>query len=441
MAKEHAPVRSVWEDAERPVFPVLDGDITTDVLVIGGGMAGLLCALLLDRAGVRYVLVEADRICGGATAGTTAKITLQHGFFADRLIRRFGYERAKMYVDANAAALAEYCALCAGMDCGFTAADNIVFTRRDRKLVETEAEALDKLGVRAAVIDSLPVPVGCTGAVLVRNQAQFHPLRFAFAVARELNIYEHTRVVSVSPGLAETERGRIRAERIVIATHFPMLNGRGMYFMKLYQHRSYMLALENVPPVPAMIVDESPSGLTFRQCGDRLLLGGSGSRTGKRSSGWDGLRQFAERFAPDARETAHWAAQDCMTLDGVPYVGQYSRSTSWLYVTTGFGKWGMTGAMAGAMLLRDQLQGKTNDFAPVFLPSRSMLRPQLAVNLAESVAGILRPTAPRCPHMGCALKYNRQERSWDCTCHGSRFAADGTLLDNPAKTRLKTGKR
>lgn len=434
-------MRSVWENTERPVFPALDGDITTDVLIIGGGMAGLLCALLLDRAGIRYTLAEADRICGGVTAGTTAKITLQHGFFADRLIRRFGYERAKMYVDANAAALWEYRDLCAGLDCGFAAADNIVFTRRNRKLAETEAAALDMLGVRAEVLDSLPVPVDCTGAVLVRDQAQFHPLRFAFAAAQGLNIYEHTRVVSVSPGMVQTEHGRIRAERIIIATHFPMLNGRGLYFMKLFQHRSYMLALENAPPVPAMIVDESPAGMTFRQHGDLLLLGGSGSRTGKRSGGWDDLRQFAKRIAPDARETAHWAAQDCMTLDGVPYVGQYSRSTPWLYVTTGFGKWGMTGAMAGAMLLRDQLLGKTSDFAPAFSPSRTMLRPQLAVNLAEAIAGMLRPTAPRCPHMGCALTYNRQEHSWDCTCHGSRFAADGTLLDNPAKTGLKTGKR
>ena len=311
-------MRSVWENTERPVFPALDGDITTDVLIIGGGMAGLLCALLLDRAGIRYTLAEADRICGGVTAGTTAKITLQHGFFADRLIRRFGYERAKMYVDANAAALWEYRDLCAGLDCGFAAADNIVFTRRNRKLAETEAAALDKLGVRAEVLDSLPVPVDCTGAVLVRDQAQFHPLRFAFAAAQGLNIYEHTRVVSVSPGMVQTEHGRIRAERIIIATHFPMLNGRGLYFMKLFQHRSYMLALENAPPVPAMIVDESPKGMTFRQHGDLLLLGGSGSRTGKRSGGWDDLRQFAKRFAPDARETAHWAAQDCMTLDGVP---------------------------------------------------------------------------------------------------------------------------
>ena len=121
-----------------------------------------------------------------------------------------------------------------------------------------------------------------------------------------------------------------------------------------------------------------------------------------------------------------------MTLDGVPYIGRYSARTEGLYVATGFNKWGMTSAMVAAELLTDLVRGKENPYAEVFSPSRTMLRPQLWSNAGHALAGLLRPTAPRCPHMGCALKYNSAERSWDCPCHGSRFAKDGELLDGPA---------
>ena len=121
-----------------------------------------------------------------------------------------------------------------------------------------------------------------------------------------------------------------------------------------------------------------------------------------------------------------------MSLDGVPYIGQYSKTTPNLYVATGFNKWGMTSAMAAATILADLVQGRDNPYAEVFATSRSILRPQLFLNAAEATLSLLTPTAPRCPHMGCALKYNRAERSWDCPCHGSRFQEDGRLIDNPA---------
>ena len=121
-----------------------------------------------------------------------------------------------------------------------------------------------------------------------------------------------------------------------------------------------------------------------------------------------------------------------MSLDGVPYIGRYSRGTPEMFVASGFNKWGMTSSMAAATILADLVQGRDNPYAEVFDPSRSILRPQLAVNGAETIFSWLTPTVPRCPHMGCALKFNRAERSWDCPCHGSRFDKSGKLIDNPA---------
>jgi glycine/D-amino acid oxidase-like deaminating enzyme len=214
-----------------------------------------------------------------------------------------------------------------------------------------------------------------------------------------------------------------------------MNNKHGAYFLKMYQSRSYELALENAGSVDGMYVDGN-GGLSFRQYGDLLLLGGGGHRTGKPGGGWAALEDFVKRYYPGAKERFRWATQDCMTLDGLPYIGRYSKRTPNLYVATGFNKWGMTSSMVAAELLGDLVQGRGNLYASVFDPSRTVLHPQLAVNMLEAAKSLMTFTKPRCPHMGCALKWNKQERSWDCPCHGSRFTEDGKLLNNPATDDL-----
>ena len=430
--------RSLWrKNAQLPAFAPLETDLRTDVLVIGGGMAGILCAHMLREAGVDCALVEARNICGGVTQNTTAKLTVQHGLIYHKLIRSLGREQAQMYLRANQRALEAYRGLCAGIDCDFEARDNYVYSMSDAALLDRELTALQSLGVPARLVKSLPLPLQSAGAVCVPDQAQFHPLKFVASLADGLRIHENTRVLELAPGLARTARGSIRAKRIIVATHFPMLNKHGLYFLKLYQHRSYVLALENAPELQGMYVDEAEVGMSFRNAQNLLLLGGGDHRTGKRGGGWRELADFARIHYPQARIRCRWATQDCMTLDGVPYIGQYSPRTPDLYVLTGFNKWGMTGAMAGALLLRDMLLDRTPDWAEVFSPARSMLHRQLFINAGEAVVNLLTPTAPRCPHMGCALKHNSQEHSWDCPCHGSRFAEDGALIDNPATGNLK----
>ena len=424
---------SIWtKTAQLPQFEPLRSDLNTDVLIIGGGLAGVLCAYKLAQAGVDYALVEADRICSGITKNTTAKITSQHGLIYDKLIREFGVERARLYLEANQGALEEYRALCRDIDCYFEEKDAFVYSIDKRWKLERELKALDRLGFRAEFVEQIPIPFPTAGAVKFPRQAQFHPLKFLAAIVKNLRILERTKVLELGPGKAVTSGGTISADRIIVATHFPLLNKHGGYFLKLYQHRSYVLALENALDVHGMYIDENEKGLSFRNYSGLLLLGGGSHRTGKGGGGWQELERFARRDYPDARITARWATQDCMTLDGVPYIGPYSKGTADLYVATGFNKWGMTSSMAAASLLTDLVLGRKNPYAELFSPSRTVLRPQLAANGLESVLGLLTPTAPRCPHMGCALKYNAAEHSWDCPCHGSRFGEDGTLIDNPA---------
>ena len=429
---------SLWEETwKHPAFPPLDGDTDTDVLIIGGGMAGILCAYRLHQAGVPYLLAEAETIGSGTTKNTTAKLTSQHGLIYERLIRLFGTERAKQYLTANQEALEAYRELCRGICCGFEEKDAYVYSRNDRKKLERELAALEKLGFHAEFAEQLPLPFPVAGAVKFPHQAQFHPLEFLAAIAKDLHICEHTPVQELVGTTAITPRGRITAKKIIVTTHFPFLNKHGSYFLKLYQHRSYVIALEHAQNVDGMYVDEAQKGMSFRNYGGQLLVGGGDHRTGKQGGGWRELREFAKRYYPQAVETAHWAAQDCMSLDGVPYIGPYSASTDHLYVASGFNKWGMTSSMVAARILSDLVQEKENPYGDVFSPSRTILRPQLVVNGLEAAAGLLTPTARRCPHLGCALKWNPQEHSWDCPCHGSRFTEDGALIDNPATGDLK----
>ena len=430
-------MESIWQDFDLPQFPRLQEDIRTGVLIIGGGMAGLLCAHKLTAAGVDCVVAEAAGVAGGITSNTTAKITSQHGLIAHTLAGRFGLETAGLYLEANEKAVAEYRNLCAGLDCGFQEQDNYIYSTNDRGILEEELFSLDALGFPAEMAEDLPLPFPTVGAVKFPHQAQFHPRKFLAGILPNLTVYAHTPVRELTKQGAITEHGSITAEKIIVATHFPFLNKHGSYFMKLYQQRSYVLALENGPMFDGMYLDEAEGGFSFRHYGSALLLGGGGHRTGKPGAGWSILEQRAAQWYPGAAITHRWAAQDCMSLDGIPYIGQYSARTPNLYVATGFNKWGMTSSMVAAQVLTDLILEKSNPYAAIFSPSRSMLHPQLGSNLLESAKNLLSLSPKRCPHLGCALKWNPQERSWDCPCHGSRFTEDGKLIDNPATGDLK----
>ena len=435
-------MESIWtRDAQPPRFPALESDASTDVLVVGGGLAGLLCAWFLQQEGLDCLILEAGRVGRGATLGTTAKVTAQHGLMGTRLLRDLGADRARLYVRANLEAVEEYRRLCGVLDCGFEDADSFVYFRDDRELLDRELAALRRLGCPAQFQKDLELPFSTAGAVKVPGQGKLHPLRLLAALARELRVYEHTRVRDVGilkdgGRAAFTDGGVVRAKRMVIATHFPFLDRWGGYFMKLYQDRSYVLALQNAPLPVGMYRDADEKGLSFRTAGEYLLLGGGSHRTGKPSLGWRPLRETAHRYWPHAEVAAFWATQDCVTPDGVPYVGRYGRDTEDVYVMTGFNKWGFTNAMAGAKLLAALLTGREHPAQGVYSPQRHLPLPALAANGMEAAADFALPLPRRCPHLGCALRWNPAEHTWDCPCHGSRFTREGEVLDGPAQKGL-----
>lgn len=429
---------SVWTaNSEFNSFPNLQGDIKTQVAVIGGGITGILCAYMLKQKGVDCVVLEADRVCKGVTQNTTAKITSQHGLIYNKLIKGFGIEKAQIYLTANENAVKRYRELCKNIPCDFETKDNYVYSVNNLRKIEDETHALVRLGFNPDFASEIPVPISIEGAVKFENQAQFNPLKFLSHIAKNLQIYENTKVIEIRGNEALTFNGKVTADYFIVATHFPFMNKYGGYFAKLYQERSYVIALENGAQIDGMYVDEAKKGMSFRNYKNYLLIGGGDHRTGKDGGNYRELRTFAKIYYPSNPEKYSWATQDCMSLDGVPYIGRYSPKIPNVLVATGFNKWGMTSSMVSSEILSDMVVGKKNDYEEFFSPSRSVVTPQLAVNMFESAVGLLTPSTKRCPHLGCALKWNSAEHTWDCPCHGSRFTEKGEVIENPATDDLK----
>lgn len=204
----------------------------------------------------------------------------------------------------------------------------------------------------------------------------------------------------------------------------------------MYQERSHVIAIENASDVKGTYVEYSDSGFYFRNHGNLLIVGKGDHRTGTQTDAFEQLKDFAAQFYPQSEIKYMWSNQDCVTLDGLPYVGMYGGLKD-VFVISGFNLWGMSNSMAAATLIADLLEGKGNEHYDAFRTDRSVLRKQLFVNLGVTVKNLLTPTLKRCSHLGCALKHNSLENSWDCQCHGSRFAPDGKLLDSPANHGIK----
>lgn len=456
----------------------LSNNIECDIAIIGAGIAGLLTGYMLNKSGREVVIIDAKNIGSGNTKNTTAKITSQHDLIYNNLIKEFGEEKARQYAKANELAIRKYREIIEEekIDCDFEEKDAYVYSLKEVENLEDECKAAKKLGIDAEMVSEVSLPLKVKMALKFKNQAQFNPLKFLKPISENLNIYENTMALDIKDNEIITSGGRINANHIVVATHYPFLNVPGYYFMRMHQERSYVIALENAQYAEGMYIDSDEKGYSFRNYKDLLLLGGVSQRTGENEYGgaYDKLREAAKKFYPNAIEKYHWSAQDCVTLDNIPYIGHYSSKTPNLYVETGFKKWGMTSSMVAAMIINDMICGKENDFSEIFSPARFDMSASMKnaandlvitaqnfiaqrINIPEeNIQNILKghgaiveykgekagvykdeegnvyAISTKCPHLGCELHWNNDELTWDCPCHGSRFDYRGNWVESPA---------
>lgn len=477
-------MKSIWSESYKKIKNKGKLNIQeAEVVVIGGGIAGILTAYMLKEKGIKAVVLERNKVLNGNTMNTTAKITIQHNIIYDKLIKEFGEENAKRYALANKLALENYEEIISknNIDCNLEKADAYVYTLDSPEKIEAEYNAAISIGIDAELVDNTELPFEITKAVKFRNQANFNPIKFLNHITKDLTIYEDTTAIEIKDNVVITNRGKIKAKNIVVATHFPIINVPGFYFLRMHQEREYVIALKNAQILKGMYIDEKDPGYSFRRYEDYLILGGASGRTGSNEEGgsYDKLRDLAKKLYPDATEEYHWSAQDCITSDGIPFIGVYSKELPNVYVATGFNKWGMTSSMVSAIIISGLIRGEIYDFNEIFSPSRFDMTASIKnlvkdgfettynfiaekiripmetvenidnghtgivlyegkkVGVYKNNEGEIFAVSTKCPHLGCELKWNADDLSWDCPCHGSRFNYKGEFLDSPTIKDLK----
>ena len=439
----------IWLTKEDILYPPLRGRQQADVVVVGGGLCGLHTAYMLAKAGLRVVLLEADRLGKGASFLTTAKVTVQHGLIYSSLTARWGQEVAQGYALSQQKALNAMDSLVRELDipCSWTWQEDslVAVTPKEESLLQKEAEAARAAGLIVSLKPESGCPFPVRSELTISSQAMFDPVAYLSSLAEAFcalggRIYEHSRVDAMDTESASTKSGSIRAPFMVIATHAPIINFPGWYFLRAAQRRSHVVALEEAPAFQGMYQHIAPGGFSLRNHGALTLLEGFQYRCGTQARmphGEQLLHKAVELF-PGSNPVAAWHSQDLYSADGLPFIGPYSRRTPSLFVATGFAKWGMTNSMAAALAIRARILGEPLMEFQIFDPARNFMRsifPILSLEariLAARLTGFARHSAPRCSHMGCKLKYVPSTGTWDCPCHGSRFDGIGRIENGPA---------
>ncbi len=481
-----------------PSFPKLTEDINVDVAIVGGGISGITTAYLLVKEGLKVALIESDRLLNGTTGHTTAKITAQHDLIYDEFINHLGEEKAKLYYEACMEALhfIKSTVKEQNIDCDFTEQDAYIYTNSSssfNKLIN-EWKAYEKLGIDGAFVETIPLSIPVKAAVVMKNQAQFHPLKYLtklvdVIVQKGGMMYEHTTAADIEQGETLTiitrDKKRITCKHVIVCSHFPFYDG-GFYFSRMYAERSYVLAVQTAQDYPGgmyLSADNPKRSIRYAMMNDQklILIGGENHKTGQgvpTIQHYKALQSFASEVFTVTSIPYRWSAQDLTTLDKVPYIGNMTTNTPNIYVATGYRKWGMTNGTVAGLLLTDLIMNRENRYRDLYTPSRFYTDPsvkhfitqnldvakhlvegkiEVVVRTPEDLAngegavvlvngkragaykdenGTLSIVDTTCTHMGCEVEWNSGDRTWDCPCHGSRFSIHGDVIEGPAKQSL-----
>ena len=495
---------SYWINSTKNIekeYSSLSNNLEAEVCIIGGGITGVSTAYYLTKKGKKVVLLEKDQVCLKTSGNTTAKITSQHGLFYKYLLDSEGYEFAKKYYESNENAIRniENIIKEENIDCDFEKQDSYVFTQKENEVqnIKDEVESVRKIGGNAEFTTKTDLPFSVQGAIKFPNQAQFNPRKYVFGLLNKIEdsgngrIFENSKVIDVKKDgnmyNVYTKEDYVKAKHVVLACHYPIINAPGFYFFKMYQSRSHAIAIEaDTDFFEGIYINSELPTKSFRTIkdGDKrlLVIVGSDYKTGS-DIDYENINNELEKIArdmyPNCKVKYRWSAQDCISLDKIPYIGEFSKFMPNVYVGTGYKKWGMTSSDIAANIICDKIQGRENEYEDIFKATRAepiknikevenMLKQTTKslvlekfeipkenleeikngegkiisingkkVGIYKDENGKFYAVKPICSHLGCELKFNNLERTWDCPCHGSRFDIEGKSLETPSINSLE----
>jgi len=482
-------------------FPKLEKDIKTEVCVIGAGLLGLTTAYYLAKNNIEVTVLEAEDGIGIKVSGnTTGKITSQHGLFYDHLIKDFGEEFAQKYLDSNENAITNIKNIIdeCNIECDFSWQDNYVYTTLQDEVqqIKDEVKAVKSLGLDAEFVTKTDLPFTIQGAIKFPNQAQFDARKYMLGLAKEIKnkngkIFTNTRVLDVTKDGKDyvliTKDANIRAKKVVMATHYPFIDAPGFYFLKMYQSTSYGLAVDTKTDLfDGMYINVKDPIYSFRTAmhnGKKVLVVvGADHKTGEaieNDNRYALLEKKVKELYPQSEILFRWNTEDCIGLDKIAYIGEFSNIMPNVYIGTGFKKWGITTSNVAANIIVDKILGKNNKYEEIYNSKRlkpiknrwemqNMIKQTVTswafekiqipignideiqndngaiININGENVGIYKDTSgnifsvkPVCSHLGCTLAWNNLDKTWDCPCHGSRFDYMGNNIYNPANKGLE----
>lgn len=477
----------------------------TDVCIIGAGLAGLSTGYYLAKEGVNVIILDKDNIGQKVSGNTTAKITLQHNLIYDYLIKSFGTDFAMKYFKSNKEAISNIKKIIddENIECDFEYQDNYVYTTNqdDITKIHNEIKAINSLSnilnsnekdIFADFVTSCNLPFKMCGAIKVKDQAQFHPLKYMFGLSKAIKnkggiIFTNSLVTDVKQKdgvyTTYTDKHFIKSKYIVIASHFPFKDFPGFYFSKMYQSTSYVLGIDTKSDLfDGMYISSDKPTFSYRTAKYKdkkiLIMAGGDHKTGyapdNNQTGYNILEQEAKKYYPNCEILYKWNTRDCITIDKVPYIGDFSNLMPNMFVATGFNKWGITSSNVAANIIRDKILGIKNEyskiyeatrFSPIknahemknitsqvlksFVTNRIKIKEKnlsaikndnggiikvngASIGIYKDINGKVFAVNPTCTHLGCLLTWNNLDKTWDCPCHGSRFDYTGKNLYDPA---------
>ena len=464
-------------------------------VLLVAGITGIVTSYKLKDSGLKVTLLEKGHIGMGVTANTTAKITSQHGLFYNYLINSFGFDVAKKYLESNEEAILDIKNIIKNenIDCNFKTQNAYVYTCQKDNIqkIKDETDAVRQLGLDAKLAFETPLPFNIKAAICFPNQAQFNPRKYILGLLPTLKntgVYEKSKVVDIKKNsnryLVYANNHIVNAKYIVLASHYPIKNFPGMYFLKMYQDKSYVIGVDTRKPLfDGMYISLDTPVTSFRTADNLLLVGGSSHKTGTNNIDLDecytNLENYIKTIYPEAEVKYRWSTQDTVTLDKIPYIGKFSNFLDNFYVATGYKKWGMTTSHVAAKIISDKILGRQNNYSSIYSATRfkpiknhkefgNMLNQSiysLAINkvkkpkidyrkIPNNCGGIVDyngekiglykdsngkcyAVKPYCAHLGCELSWNNLEKTWDCPCHGSRYDYTGKIITEPTTKNLE----
>lgn len=491
---------SYWHKTSTPaVYPRLEENLETDNLIIGAGITGMTAAYLLAKKGIgtKTVLIEAGGLCDGTTGNTTAKISIQHDLIYSRLIKEQSLEAAKLYAQSQQEA-AEFITKTVRdekIECDFMGNSSLIYAENEEEAttVENENDAAVKVGIMSNFCSNPAFPKNAVASVAFPNQAVFHPIKYVSALSQKateksVKIYCSTKAVAVKDDnkiRVETDNGvTITCKNLIMATQYPIYDGLGFYFSRLYPQRGYAVAATPSGTCPDDSFKNSGSptrSIRKTYNGNEAVAIGQGDThyTGRRENMhecFENITSFINDEVGVDKILARWSAQDYETPDGIPFIGRIGKN-SHIYVAAGFAKWGMTNGTLAAMIITDIITAGGNRFEELYSPLRKILpgAGKMASEVTSAVGELVKSKIEKndglddikpgegrvitykgkkaglyldedgiativditCSHMKTTLNFNSAETTWDCPAHGGRYSIDGRLLEGPPKHSLK----